>query len=371
MNIRVASKYSDNQDLFVHYTPKKIDITNNDRYYLYDRASMFLHIPSAIGLLISEFLGGTVMDTYYIGRISSVLFFMFLLFLLMKKIRFKKYSTIATLCIPYLLLLASTYGLDGIGFASVMLFVTYVLDMYYDDSVKIISNKSLASLLAFLLLISLFKGASYIFVAFLMFLLRKKMTKKQKLVFAGIFMLMIAFVIYNVYGFMNYDTGDTRGGDTSIIGQLQFVFSNPMRIIIIPIIQIFNTLLSPIFYQNMAFPHLYGKYGFIFVLPYILFTLLVSLMDEKSKKAENGLFIIIFILLLAYTSASMYLSFTPVGNYTVIGYQSRYVFQFLPLLLFLLPNKYISIKNTKNTNYYFILFILAINVCQFMFMLFN
>ena len=92
-----------------------------------------------------------------------------------------------------------------------------------------------------------------------MFLLRKKMTKKQKLIFTGIFMLMIAFVIYNVYGFMNYDTGDTRGGDTSIIGQLQFVFSNPIRIIVIPIIQIFNTLFSPIFYQNMAFPYLYGK----------------------------------------------------------------------------------------------------------------
>ena len=52
---------------------------------------------------------------------------------------------------------------------------------------------------------------------------------------------------------------------------------------------------------------------------------------------------IVFALCFYFTSTTMFLAFTPVGDYIIKGYQPRYVWPFLPLMLCLLSNKHIKI----------------------------
>lgn len=370
MQINILSDYNDNQDLFIHYKPNKIDITGHN-VYNHDISSLFYHIPAAIGIAYSELLGGTIMDTFYFGRIFSCLFFIILISFFLKIVDYKKYSMISILTIPLLLMMAGTYNVDGIGYAAIALFIAYIFKIYKDDSIKFISNKQLIIIIMLFSLIAMFKSASYAFVALLLILIKDKLKKKDLFILLLSIFIILFFVIYFIYFNIDMSSGDSRGGEVSIINQLSFAFSNIFNILLIPIYQLFNTLLYPGFYEEMSLSYFYGKYSFVFVLPYILFVIYMSMSDKKSSIKEKILYIITFIILLGYTSAALYLSFTPVGKLEVSGYQARYFFQLLPMLLFCFSNNSISIKKTKMKDYYIILFIIFINIIQIMFMIHN
>ena len=281
---------------------------------------------------------------------------------------FKKRFQLAI--IPILLLLAGTCNPDGLGYISIALFLSYIMNLYYDKKVKILDKSHIIRIIILLLMIAAYKGGSYLFTALALLLLRKKIDKKDKRIIIISLLFILAFVICYVYFSFNISSGDTRGGNVSTIGQLKFVFSNPLNIIIIPILQVFNTLLNPSYYNQMAFSYFFGKYSFIYVLPYIIFVLFNVSRDEVSTNKERLLYIISFILMFAFTSAALYLQFTEVGQLTVAGYQGRYFIELLPMLLLCIPNKIVNIKSSKYTDYYVVLFLVGINILQFLATLF-
>ena len=67
------------------------------------------------------------------------------------------------------------------------------------------------------------------------------------------------------------------------------------------------------------------------------------------------------------TNIVLYVSFTPVANETINGYQARYLFPIVPLLLFCISNKNIKITKGNNTDLLIILssvIILMISVLE-------
>ena len=57
-----------------------------------------------------------------------------------------------------------------------------------------------------------------------------------------------------------------------------------------------------------------------------------------------------FLLPFGMTSAILYLSFTPVRNLHIYGYQARYIFPILPLLLCCISNNKIKCTKSENRN---------------------
>ena len=67
--------------------------------------------------------------------------------------------------------------------------------------------------------------------------------------------------------------------------------------------------------------------------------------DDNDLKISKKVFIILVSLLLFYfTSTTMYLGYTHVGQIELVGYQSRYIFPFLPLILMNISNSRIRIN---------------------------
>ena len=66
----------------------------------------------------------------------------------------------------------------------------------------------------------------------------------------------------------------------------------------------------------------------------------------------NGL-ILLATFFGAYLTGSLmlYISFTKVGKLSINGYQPRYMFPILPLLLFCLSSNNIIVKNKENRNF--------------------
>ena len=363
--INILSNYSSNEHLFIHYKPVKEDITNNG-LYLYDTASEFLHIPAAIGIIFSEKLNGTIMDTFYIGRIFNTLFFLGLVLLLLKEIRYNKNSFIAILTTPFLLLLAGTYSMDGLGFVLISLFAVYIINIFKDKKIKQINSKHLIVILLLMFLVSLYKGASYLFVYLLLLLIINKIPKKYRIIMLIGFILTLLLTYLVVYASIDVNVGDTRGGNTSLIGQLKFLFSSPVIFIKVYFLHLTNTFLNCQFYQSMLNEMFFGRFARIFVILYIVYLIYIGIdNDTKLIKKEKLIYLLVTILLFGFTSTALYLSFTPVGETTILGYQSRYVFPFLPFILLCMKNKYITVKKTKKHQDFNYMLVILFNVGLF------
>ena len=344
--IPLNSGFNRNNLNFIHYD--KNDVLCNDDVMISD-ASKYLYIPSMLGIMFSESLNGTIMDTFYIGRMFNAIGFILLSILLLKIIPFKLNAFTAVLMTPYLILLSSTYSVDGYGFLLISIFVAYILKLYRSSN-KYLTKKEILFVILSALSILLFKGGSYFFIYLLLLLLIKKVPKKYKwLVVVGTLLLM-ALACLKIVLPTNLDSGDERGGDTNMGEQLKFLFSSPLVFIKVYGYHFLNCFFNFGYYYGF-----YGEYFYPFVskyllIPYILLMLYFAFEsdDQKLKIFEKIIFIIVSLLIFFFTSTALYLSFTEVGSLHIEGYQSRYIYPMLPMLFMCIANKFVLIKKSKD-----------------------
>ena len=344
--IKILSHYYDNKSLFVHYTPVKKDYSKYETVYKIDNVSLHAHIPTAIGIKVSEKLNGTIMDTFYIGRLFNTIVLLGLLIILLKTLKFKKYSILAIATIPELILLGSTYNLDGIGNMIIAIFISYVINIYFDKDIKFINYKNLFIIFLLSALICFFKGATYFIILGLLFLIRKKIPKKMYKVVVPMILIIGLLIYYNMFGSKSLDSGDVRGGNTNIKEQLKFLLSSPYVFFKVYFLHFMNTFFNPVFYTNMHMDYFYGGLSTYMTLPIIIYMIYMGLDDEylKIKKFDKIFIILIFFAIFCFTSTALYLDFTPVGKTIISGYQSRYVFPILILLLTVLSTIFYFFK---------------------------
>ena len=84
-------------------------------------------------------------------------------------------------------------------------------------------------------------------------------------------------------------------------------------------------------------------------LIFILFVALTE--DDCNFKIKNKIVLVLaFMLSYGMTSVILYLSFTPVGELYILGYQARYIFPILPLLLCCISNNKVKCEKSENRN---------------------
>lgn len=338
-------------DLQVHY--------NKDTYLVETKSERWpapgikvSYIPQAMGIFVSEKLNGTIMDTFYFGRIFNTLFFLLGIYILMRITKYKINCIFAVLTTPYLLLLSGSYNVDCFGIISLLLFSSYILNIILDKSITSVKTKDLIILVGLSLLILCFKSASYFFIFLMYLLLLKKLSKKQKVITIVIFIILILLSFKLMLPTDVESLTDTRGGATSFSGQLKFLLSSPIIFVKVYLLHTLNTFFSMSFYQELNTVYFFGKYSAYLTIIYFLYLILIGISENEDKSDLNIKqkisMLIITCLLFYFTSTTMYLGFTPVGEYIIKGYQSRYIFPFLPLILMLCSNSFIKIKDNKN-----------------------
>lgn len=349
--INAWGNFNSNKDLHVHYNKDKYQVKEKTERWPSD-ASKFLYIPSATGIFISELLDGTIMDAFYIGRIFNALVLMIGIAILLKVIPFKINCFVAVITTPFFLLMGSTYNVDGIGVIAILIFIAYVLKLYSNKKLKYLTNKNIISLLILMLIIILYKDASYFLVFCILFLLRKKLSKKNMYILIPTFMIMLYLIYWQIVP-SSIDSGDSRGGDTNMMEQLSFLLSSPLIFCKVYLLHTLNTFFTPGFYGELNNSRFFGEFSNYLVLIYIFYLLFMGLSsdDKMLNIKEKALVFIVSCLVFYFTSTGLYLSFTPVGEFIIKGYQARYVWPVIPLLLMLLSNKKIRIVNSYKLSF--------------------
>lgn len=313
----------------------------------------------ALGIAIARILGGSIIDMYILGRIMNLILYTILICFAIKIIPYKKNILFAVAMMPFMLLLAASYSIDGYCIGTVFIFIAYCLKIYKEnDTIKL---KQFFTLLTIFIFMLLAKNMAYICTAGIGFILPLWKTIKNNkkyipIIIVSTILILILLCIALAYvksTFLGDSTGDTRTvGKTNVTKQLNLLLTNPIHDIKLIIEHTKDTLFNFNWYENLYPSVFFTKYAPSVVLPYIIYILYISLIEDEVilKIKDKIIFIISFLLVWGMTSTALYLSYTQVGALYIDGYQTRYIVPILPLLLCCIANNKMVSKKTVNRN---------------------
>lgn len=311
----------------------------------------FLYIFPAIGITIARFLGGSIIDIYIVGRIFNLILYTILIIIALKIIPFKKNIITVIAMMPFILLLAASYSIDGYCIGVVFIFIAYCLKLYKEK--QEINLKQFLILCGLFILVLFAKKMSYMFVATIVLILPilKTIKKNKKYIPIMIAIAIISIVVMTVLLFYIKDglKGDNRAnGYTNPTEQIQYMLENPIHNIELIINQIKRTIFNFDWWSMLHYYVLFTNDAKYVALPLLLFILYVSLTEDDFcfEKKNKVIMTLSFIMVYITTTIPLYLSYTKVGELYVVGYQTRYIVPIMPLILFSLSSNKLKYKKT-------------------------
>lgn len=311
--------------------------------------SPILYIPSALGINIGRFLGGSIADVFIAGRIFNLITYGILLIIIFKLLPFKKNLFYTIYLLPMAIVLATSYSVDGITTGLIGIFIAYTLKLYKENKEKI-------SLKQFFILIGLFsltlicKKASYLGICFIMCLLPilKSIQKDKKLLYSTLAIISIIIIIgiYQGNKIIYCTAGDSRGGDTNPLKQVEFLLESPTNILKVYNNFINLTIFNLDWYNGLNIKDFFGQRHLISGFLLFIFIFYTALTDSSYtfKNKEKIILFSTFLATFLITSFLLYLIFTPISCEMIFGYQTRYLIPILPLVL-------ICVNTTKIKEY--------------------
>ena len=321
--------------------------------------NILTYIFSGTGIALARMLNGSIIDMYIMGRMMNLILYTILVYIAMKLLPYKKNIFFIIAFMPYMLLLAASYSVDGICLGTIYIFVAYCLKIYKES--ETISLKQFLILIVLFIIMLIGKGVGYMLIGVLVFMLPLyKTIKKNKkylpaIISAGIILVIIGtfFIIYMKNTKINSD-GDSRGGNQiNATEQLNMILTHPIYDVKIALEHFRVTLLNfawlSTLHQNTFFTDKYSSATFFVMMLFILYVSFTE--DDFNFKIKDKIILLLaFLFGWGMTSAILYLSFTPVGSLYIAGYQARYIFPILPLLLCCLSNDRVKCIKSENRN---------------------
>ena len=331
--------------------------------------SSLAYIPQAIFINIASILKTSFSVLYALGKIGNLLIYILVMFWAIKLAKRKKLFLIFVALMPTPLFLAASYTYDTIVFSFITLACVLWANELYNESINI--RKIIGMVLLFA--IGCFSKAVYIPMILIMLILPIAFTKKKKdkiivwtMILCITCLVMLTFVLPTLTSTMAGDLsfgGDSRGGATSVVGQLVSMVKHPMASIKLMVKSIFEldnfrNLGYPeadnYFFGNLMFLNfanlgiLTDKWSCVII---VLAGMLLLTPDQQNIRYERKLSIMDKIIIaiavigtIGFIWLALYLSFTPVGETHISGVQARYYLPLLYLGALIFNGKRISLK---------------------------
>lgn len=318
--------------------------------------NFLMYLVSAMGIFVARLLGGSIIDLYIVGRIFNLILYGVLIGIAVKLLPYKKNIFMAIFLMPMALVLATSYSIDGICIGVVSIFIAYCL--------KLKKERETITLKDFLVLVGLFailllaKTMAYLMVGLMVFTLPIIPTLKKNKKYLPIIVSVIVIVCIILGALVLYMkntkiTSDTRAnGNISVSDQLNNLLHHPIFAVRLMILHTRNTLLNFNWLTMLNYQVFFTDNALYVMLPLMLFLFYVALTEDdyNFKIKDKTIMIASFFLTFFMTSMVLYLSFTEVGKLSVDGYQARYIFPILSLLLFSISNHKVKSVDTTNRN---------------------
>lgn len=354
-------------DSFIQFYAKKYEPALTDEWNRTEDTEMYyvcsapadynfvLYIPSAAGIMFAKLLCGSIADVYIVGRLFNLIAYAIMIIIILKLLPYKKKIFYIIYMIPFTLLLAASYSVDGICVGLIGIFIAYCLNLSERDY-KEIKLKQILTLMVLFALCLLAKNLVYctviLFVLILPIFKILKNNKKNLPVIISIIliaMVICGILLLNKLGATTSSGGDPRGGETSVLGQIKFLLSSPLNIVKVGFEHTMNSILNYNWYTYLNNLNFFGKYYAQIFFFEMIFVIYVCVTDnsKKIKLRTSIVALMTFITVYATTSIMLYLIFTPVGQINISGYQPRYLIPILPIVLMLINNKRFIGKSNK------------------------
>lgn len=315
-----------------------------------------IYIVASIGIFLAKTLGGSIIDLYIMGRLFNLILYGVLIGIAVKLLPYKKNILLVIALMPEALLLAASYSIDGICIGIVSIFIAYCLKLKNER--EILQLKDIFSLAGMFILLLLVKSMAYVMVGFMIFTLpiiptlkkNKKYLPVIGIVFAVACIILVTLALYIKNTKI---VSDIRAGENvSVSEQLNHVMHHPIFDIRLMILHVRNTLLNfnwLMELHNGAFFTTNATAVMLFLILFIGYVALTE--DDYNFKIKDKIILILsFFLTFFMTSMVLYLSFTRVGELAIDGYQARYIFPIVSLLLFCASNCRVKSVNNVNRN---------------------
>lgn len=322
-------------------------MTFTDSYNWYSR---LVYLPYHLGFEVSQFIGLNLTSMLIIAKLFNYICYVLLFYFAIKLSTHARKIFFAIGLISSNIFYATQFSYDPMITASIMLALALFLRMLSQEK---IDSRYLFGFVLLVVWASLPKAVYCPLLLLLLILPSKKFdSRKRAIIFKMLIIiltliLLSSFVLPALTGGM---TGDVRGGNTSVSGQIHFILSHPLSSIKTILGFTIMCLPSLAFGQNalVNFPVISGS---IFSNQVIYVTQVTYYMElilifwavfttawPKSiiSHFRKVYFATIYVIITMAIISAMYLSFTAVGNDTVLGVQARYFIPILPLLLLLI-----------------------------------
>jgi uncharacterized membrane protein len=335
----------------IDYSQREKQITNNASLY-----SPVQYIPQVLGFWLARLLKLGPYMYGALGKLFNLLYFIACITFAIKLIPFKKQFLFILLLSPAVLSLVGTMTCDSVIIGTSILFISYIFNIKYNN-IKI-TNKHLVVLLCLGIIIALCKIVYAPICGIMLLLINKNTNKKDiiKIITILSFCALLTigwFVITNNSKILNNDSDALKKEQY----QIEFVKNNILKYIVINAKLFINNGYYYISNLVGGDEMCYGgaRIPTLIIFIYLLLLMRAYLSDNKNLKLSivQKLFIFCIVLfatvLICYAMYTQWtILFTNTGSHKIIGVQSRYFIEFLPLIMILFNNsKKYELDNDK------------------------
>lgn len=333
-------------------------ITDHKGYWEWTTSSpVYSYLLSALGILLAKLLNLPAIWAVFLSRMANLILYGAVAYYMIKIIPKFKLPLLIFATMPLCISQASSLSYDAFILTFTLIILAYFIKMYYGE----INKKNLAIFFISILLISLIKQP-YIMLSFLTLLIPFE-DKRQKIYVGLSALAIILLTIFSASSFFTSLFMTTAShnpsvpANTSLIGQTNFILSNPL--IVLSLIKNIIISIPNLFILKSNFFHYTGYKGIklinmLYVLFFIGFSLFYKI-DIEFKKRERAILALIFLITYIGIYGIFYLTWTPVGAKTILGVQSRYFLPVIMLIPLMIPNKFKKIENKENYIFTFII----------------
>jgi uncharacterized membrane protein len=294
--------------------------------------SPFTYLPQSLGIAFGKILNLSPVLLLYLGRLFGLAFFILCVFYAIKLIPHNKWVYAGVACLPMVLAQASSITGDTVVYSSVFIIMASIL---YAQKNRL-SMKMLVVLTACFVLMSVSKQVFILLAPLLLLVPRKFMPHKVN---KGIYISVVLVVMAICFAGWQYLSAASGAADATIGSPGSNMNAQKEMLIHYPEVGVnamARTFLTP--YGDDIYVSFAGNFGWLHApLPlyavatvYVLLSILLFVRYEKEVvprrlKLYNSTLIVIAVAIVAATAGALYLSFTPLGDMLLRGFQGRYV----------------------------------------------
>lgn len=307
---------------------------------LYSPVAYLTQLP---GMFIGVLMKANPLVVFYLGRISNLLIFTFLMYQVIRTMPCYKLTTMLVAMIPMTLSLAGALTADSVVICFNFLWVALLMKILYEN--KQVSNAKIITLLFTTMILSLSKY--FVFLIPLVFLIPKSKFRDFKnylLFMTSVFVISILSVLVwqSVIGNFSFNTS----GYANPVEQINFILHHPfmytiilLKTLVIKFPRILITMVGVLGWLDT-------KLDFLTYMLYPILIVLSVLITEKKilfSKFQSILILLVSVISAVLISTELYVIFSKAASPIIYGLCGRY---YIPIVLpfLFLAGKFINIK---------------------------